>query len=157
MVLLWLHTDRRCWKDNVSTNPGRTINVARQRTGMTWSELAEEVGISVAGLRRIRNGEVQPKFRTLRSLETALQMPPTSLDSVFHDVSDLPAPAPAATQPRPDYLLRLTGGTHLLIKISNPAIDTLPPEALDSFCDQVTTYANYVVDQLRRDDSEETL
>ena len=46
---------------------------------MTWLGLATAAGITPAGLRKIRKGDVIPKQETLVSLEKALQLPPGSL------------------------------------------------------------------------------
>ena len=51
--------------------------------GLQWNRLAEDAGMSVAGLRRLREREVEPRDSTKRRLETALGYEDGSIDLVM--------------------------------------------------------------------------
>ncbi len=61
-------------------NPiGDRIKVARERGGLSQSELAHKVGVSQKSLSQIETGKTQPRRLTLLAIEKALSLDPGSL------------------------------------------------------------------------------
>lgn len=53
---------------------GMRIKAAREETGITQEELAEEVGISRAAVARYESGEIEPKIKNLVAIATRLNV-----------------------------------------------------------------------------------
>jgi transcriptional regulator with XRE-family HTH domain len=58
---------------------GKGLQLARQSSGLTQSELADEAGLSRATIAKIESGDADPKLSTLSRLAAALQVSPTWL------------------------------------------------------------------------------
>ena len=67
----------------MATPVDERLNKGRMHRNLSWSELADAAGLSVAGLGRIRRGEVNPKEDTKRRLEKALGLPDRNLDDLW--------------------------------------------------------------------------
>lgn len=63
---------------------GRKVQALRTGTGMTQSQLAEAIDMSVEWVRRIENGGASPSFDTIAALAKALNVRPQDL---FADAS----------------------------------------------------------------------
>ena len=55
-----------------STSIGKRLRAARQRSGLTQEGLAEESGCGLATIRRIEQGDMEPRAETARRLARAL-------------------------------------------------------------------------------------
>ncbi len=53
---------------------GNRIKAAREKTGITQEELAENVGISRAAVARYESGEIEPKIKNLVAIATRLNV-----------------------------------------------------------------------------------
>lgn len=58
---------------------GTQIKKERERALLTQEELAQRAGIGTATLNRIERDRVEPHFRTIRKLATALGVDPSKL------------------------------------------------------------------------------
>ena len=67
---------------------GREVHSAREKLGLTISELAKAAGISAGMLSKIENGQTSPSLSTLQSLAKALNVPVTSLFKGFDEERD---------------------------------------------------------------------
>jgi transcriptional regulator with XRE-family HTH domain len=67
---------------------GREVHSAREKLGITISELAKSAGISAGMLSKIENGQTSPSLSTLQSLAKALNVPVTSLFKSFDEERD---------------------------------------------------------------------
>lgn len=68
----------------ITTSP---IRAARERAGMTQSDLAHAASVSTATVHRIETGRVRPNAATLAALERALHVTPGDLGHGSHDAS----------------------------------------------------------------------
>lgn len=67
---------------------GREVRSAREKLGITISELAKSSRISAGMLSKIENGQTSPSLSTLQSLAKALNVPVTSLFKGFDEERD---------------------------------------------------------------------
>ena len=67
---------------------GREVHAAREKLGITISELAKDAHISGGMLSKIENGQTSPSLSTLQALAKALNVPVTSLFKGFDEERD---------------------------------------------------------------------
>lgn len=58
---------------------GERVKSARKRAGMTQRELAEAAGVSVSQLRKIEQGDYEPRLETLRAFAVAMRLRTSAL------------------------------------------------------------------------------
>ncbi len=73
---------------------GKQIKAAREASGMTQRELAEQIGCTAQHISAMERGTKQPKLETLVSIANALG---TSVDFLLRDFLTVPC-APIASQ-----------------------------------------------------------
>jgi transcriptional regulator with XRE-family HTH domain len=73
------HAVREPRANNLEIAIGHEVRELRTKLGITISDLAGAVGISVGMLSKIENGKISPSLATLRFLSKALGVPITSL------------------------------------------------------------------------------
>lgn len=84
------------------------VNRRRVELHRSWKQLAQDAGISEAGLRAIRSGRYRASDLAKRKLEDALGWAPGSFDGVLDGADPVPAAAGArAVTANPQELRRL--------------------------------------------------
>jgi transcriptional regulator with XRE-family HTH domain len=108
----------------------------RRAAGLSWDQVAARAGITTAGLRRIRRGEVRPRTPTLVQLEIALRLPPGAL-------RDIPVDDP----PRRTYADVVTGRRiyrdELTVVVD--ALRQVSDEQYAAIKERATEYVNFLV------------
>lgn len=102
--------------------------------GVAWKDLAAETGLSIAGLRRIRVGEVEARGVTKKQVRAALEK------FRFKKEQDRNFEAHWATEGRDQWAAQLRD-------IANKAAGALPKDTVDQMNSQLRNIANHALNQ----------
>ncbi|PZG38106.1 hypothetical protein C1I98_24680 [Spongiactinospora gelatinilytica] len=86
----------------------RVMDERRAELGLNWEEVIELTGLTKEGLRTIRRGEaLNPRTRSRRGIESALQWTVGSFDRLLQGGDPIPLP-PGANTWQEEFLRRVT-------------------------------------------------